>query len=57
MDDRDRSVNLVIDLGLLTKGYQPYQSLTLRLFKSIFDNVLLGNGGLPHTVHLAVHQE
>ena len=34
----------------MTQGYQFDQSLPLRFFKSVFDNVLLENGGLPHVL-------
>ena len=39
----------------MTKSYQLDQSLELGLVKSVFDNVLLEHGGLPHVLPLAVH--
>ena len=53
---RDKPLNLEFEIwnyGLgTTQGYQLDQSL--RLFKSVFDNVLLESGGLCHVLPLAV---
>ena len=37
-------------LGLLSEQFN-----TTQTFKSVFDNVLLEHGGLPHVLPLAVH--
>ena len=52
--DRDKPRNL--DLGIWTSSLD-YQlnSLSLRLFKPFFDNVLLEHGGLPNVLPLPVH--
>ena len=51
-------MNLVMDWVMgMTQGYQLDQSLPLRLFKSVFDNVLLEHGGHPTVLPLAVHLE
>ena len=43
--DRDKHVNSVMEYKLgMTQGHQLDQSLLLRLFKSVFDNVLLEQG-------------
>ena len=39
----------------LEQGYHLYHSLSLRLSKTIFDNVLLNHGGLPHVLTLSVY--
>ena len=39
----------------LTQGYQLDPSLSLRLLKPFFDNVLLEHGGLSHVLPLAVY--
>ena len=41
----------------MTQGYQLDQSIPLRLYKSVFDNVLLEHGGLltTHVLPFAVH--
>ena len=59
---RPRSGPWFMDFGLLdffyrqwmTQGYQLH-SLSGRLLKHFFDNVLLELGGLPHVLPLAVH--
>ena len=38
-----------------TWGYYLNHLIPLRPFKSVFDNVLLEHGGLPHVLPLAVH--
>ena len=38
----------------MKKGCQLDQSLPLRLFKSVFESILLKHGGLPHILPLAV---
>ena len=39
----------------MTQGYQLDHSLSQRLFKHFFDNVLLEHVGLIHVLPLAVH--
>ena len=39
----------------MIQGYQMDQSLSLRLIKSVLDNVLLEHGGLPCVLPFAVH--
>ena len=39
----------------MTQSYQLDQSLSLRLFKSVLDNVLLEHGGLPCVLPFSVH--
>ena len=39
----------------MTQDYQMDHSLSLRLLKPFFDNVLLEHGELPHVLPLAVH--
>ena len=38
-----------------TWGFYLNHLIPLRPFKSVFDNVLLEHGGLPHVLPLAVH--
>ena len=38
-----------------TWGFSLNHLIPLRPFKSVFDNVLLEHGGLPHVLPLAVH--
>ena len=39
----------------LSKDLGVDQALPVRFFKSVFDNVLLKHGKLPHVLHLDVH--
>ena len=39
-----------------TWGFYLNHLIPLRPFKSVFDNVLLEHGGLPHVLPLSVHQ-
>jgi len=49
-------VSLTIFLTLRsTWGFYLNHLIPLRPFKSVFDNVLLEHGGLPHVLPLAVH--
>ena len=47
-------MDIFYGLGL-TQSYQMYHSLSLRLLKHFFDDVLLEHGELAHVLPLAVH--
>ena len=50
--DKDKPLNSVMGM---TQGYQLDLSLQLRLFRCVFDNVILEHGELPCVLPLAVH--